>query len=163
MQSAFPTSCNIRPRNPGQPAESAKTVHCIWCTTIKLTFRDQPPLSRPMAQPVYVRTRKTVWCKFKYSAFPSPCSAEVNFKKSTSRLTNQSTWITMSHEYNNYVQLRARDTYIPFGHKLLQIYNDFVWTVSRLNRDMNNSLEAVRLPIRKLGPHNSRGPVGTLK
>ena len=51
----------------------------------------------------------------------------------------------------------------PFGHKLLQIYNDFVWTVSRLNRDMNNSLEAVRLPIKKPGPHNSRGPVGTLK
>ena len=47
----------------------------------------------------------------------------------------------------------------PFGHKLLQIYNDFVWTVSRLNRYMNNSLAAVRLPIRKPGPHmhNSRG------
>ena len=51
----------------------------------------------------------------------------------------------------------------PFGHKLLQIYNNFVWTVSRLNRDMNNSLAVVRLPIRKPGPHNSRGPVGTLK
>ena len=56
----------------------------------------------------------------------------------------------------------------PFGHKLLQIYNDFVWTVSRLNRYMNNSLAAVRLPIRKPGPHmhNSRGRsrrVGTLK
>ena len=35
-----------------------------------------------------------------YSAFPSPCNAEVNFKKSTSRLTNQSTRI--SHEYNMY-------------------------------------------------------------
>ena len=51
----------------------------------------------------------------------------------------------------------------PFGHKSLQIYNDFVLTVSRLNRDMNNSLAAVRLLIRKPGPHNSRGPVGTLK
>ena len=28
---------------------------------------------------------------------------------------------------------------------------------------MNNSLVAVRLPIRKPGPHNSHGPVGTLK
>ena len=51
----------------------------------------------------------------------------------------------------------------PFGHKSLQIYNDFVWTVSRLNIYMNNSLAAVRLPIRKPGPHNSCGPVGTLK
>ena len=53
--------------------------------------------------------------------------------------------------------------YNPFGHKLLQIYNDFVWTVSQLNRYMNNSLAAIRLPIRKPGPHNSCGPVGTLK
>ena len=29
--------------------------------------------------------------------------------------------------------------YIPFVHKSLQNYNDFVWTVTRLNRDMNNS------------------------
>ena len=43
----------------------------------------------------------------------------------------------------------------PFSHKLLQIYNDFVWTVSRLNRDMNNSLAAVRLPIRKPGQSRS--------
>ena len=27
----------------------------------------------------------------------------------------------------------------PFVHKSLQNYNDFVWTVTRLNRDMNNS------------------------
>ena len=60
-------------------------------------------------------------------------------------------------------QLTISELNNPFGHKLLQIYNDFVRTVSRLNRDMNNSLAAVRLPIRKPGPHNSRGPVGTLK
>ena len=29
--------------------------------------------------------------------------------------------------------------FIPFVHKSLQNYNDFVWTVTRLNRDMNNS------------------------
>ena len=51
----------------------------------------------------------------------------------------------------------------PFAGKSLQIYNEFVLTVSRLNRDMNNSLAAVRLLIRKPGPHNSRDPVGTLK
>ena len=51
----------------------------------------------------------------------------------------------------------------PFAGKSLQIYNEFVLTVSRLNRDTNNSLAAVRLPIRKPGPHNSCGPVGTLK
>ena len=51
----------------------------------------------------------------------------------------------------------------PFAGKSLQIYNEFVLTVSRLNRDMNNSLSAVRLLIRKPGPHNSRSPVGTLK
>ena len=52
---------------------------------------------------------------------------------------------------------------IPFAGKSLQIYNEFVLTVSRLNRDTNNSLAAVRLPIRKPGPHNICGPVGTLK
>ncbi len=64
------------------------------------------------------------------------------------------------NKISGYVQCIA---YNPFGHKLLQIYNDFVWTVSRLNRDMNKSLAAVRLPIRKPGPHNSRSPIGTLK
>ena len=59
--------------------------------------------------------------------------------------------------------LSKTSQFIPFGHKLLQVYNDFVWTVSWLNRDMNNSLAAVRLPIRKPGPHNSRSHVGTLK
>ena len=52
---------------------------------------------------------------------------------------------------------------IPFVHKSLQNYNDFVWTVTWLNRDMNNSYSACRLPIRKPGPHNSRGSVGPLK
>ena len=56
-----------------------------------------------------------------------------------------------------------RDHYIPFVHKSLQNYNDFVWTVTRLNRDMNYSLAAVGLLIRKPGPHNSRGSVGPLK
>ena len=58
---------------------------------------------------------------------------------------------------------RAIYTYIPFAGKSLQIYNEFVLTISRLNRDTNNSLAAVRLPIRKPGPHNSCGPVATLK
>ena len=31
-------------------------------------------------------------------------------------------------------------SYIPFVHKSLQNYNDFVWTVTRLNRYMNYSL-----------------------
>ena len=53
--------------------------------------------------------------------------------------------------------------YIPFVHKSLQNYNDFVWTVTRLNRYMNYSLAAVGLLIRKPGPHNSRGSVGPLK
>ena len=39
-------------------------------------------------------------------------------------------------------------------HKSLQNYNDFVWTVTWLNGYMNYSLAAVRLPIRKPGPHN---------
>ena len=52
---------------------------------------------------------------------------------------------------------------IPFAGKLMQIYNEFVLTVSRLNRDMNNSLAAVRPSMRKAGPHNSHGPIGTLK
>ena len=51
----------------------------------------------------------------------------------------------------------------PFGLKSLQNYNDSVLTVTRLNGDMNDSLAAVRLPIRKPGPHNSCGPIGTLK
>ena len=51
----------------------------------------------------------------------------------------------------------------PFVHKSLQNYNNFVWTVTRLNGNMNYSLAAVRLPIRKPGPHNSRGSVGPLK
>ena len=46
----------------------------------------------------------------------------------------------------------------PFSLKSLKIYNEIVLTVIRLNRDMNNSLSAVRLPIRKPGPHNVRGP-----
>ena len=48
---------------------------------------------------------------------------------------------------------------IPFVHKSLQNYNDFVLTVTRLNGYMNYSLAVVRLPIRKPGPHNSRGSV----
>ena len=36
--------------------------------------------------------------------------------------------------------------YIPFAGKSLQIYNEFVLTVSRLNRDTNNSLAAVLHP-----------------
>ena len=43
----FAIGCNVRPRNLGQPAESAKTIHCIWCVIIKCTFHencDQPPL-----------------------------------------------------------------------------------------------------------------------
>ena len=43
----FAIGCTIRPRNPGQPVESAKTIHCIWCAIIKCAFhrnRDQPPL-----------------------------------------------------------------------------------------------------------------------
>ena len=51
----------------------------------------------------------------------------------------------------------------PFVHKSLQNYNDIVWTVTQLNRDMNYSLAAVGLLIRKPGPHNSRGSVGPLK
>ena len=38
-----------------------------------------------------------------------------------------------------------------------------VITTSEAWKDMNDSLPAVRLPIRKPGPHNSHGPVGTLK
>ena len=34
---------------------------------------------------------------------------------------------------------RSLVTLIPFVHKSLQNYNDFVRTVTRLNRDMNNS------------------------
>ena len=30
---------NIRPRNPGQPAESAKPVHYIRCAELKLSSR----------------------------------------------------------------------------------------------------------------------------
>ena len=29
---------NVRPRNPGQPAESAKHVHRIWCAEFKINF-----------------------------------------------------------------------------------------------------------------------------
>ena len=47
---------------------------------------------------------------------------------------------------------RARfNTVNYFVHKSLQKnYNDFVWTVTRLNRDMNYSLTAVGLLIRNL-------------
>ena len=37
---------DVRPRNPGQSAESAKTIHFLWCAIIKCAFRenrDQPP------------------------------------------------------------------------------------------------------------------------
>ena len=46
-QSAFSIGCNVHPLNPGQPTESAKTIHCQWCTIIKCTFHenhDQLPL-----------------------------------------------------------------------------------------------------------------------
>ena len=39
--------CNVHLCNPGQPAESAKTVPDIWCVLIIVAFhenRDQPPL-----------------------------------------------------------------------------------------------------------------------
>ena len=29
---------NVRPRNPGQPAESAKPIHCVWCADFKINF-----------------------------------------------------------------------------------------------------------------------------
>ena len=51
----------------------------------------------------------------------------------------------------------------PFVHKSLQNYNDFVWTVTQLNRYMNYSLAVVGLLIRKPGPHNSRGSVGPVE
>ena len=35
---AFSIDCNKRPRNPGQPAESAKPVHYIQCAGIKVKF-----------------------------------------------------------------------------------------------------------------------------
>ena len=54
-------------------------------------------------------------------------------------------------------------SYIPFVHKSLQNYNDFVWTVTRLNGDMNYSLRRLGYRIRKPGPHNSHGSVGPLK
>ena len=62
----------------------------------------------------------------------------------------------------NYIILSLSDTGRA-SWECMPYNNDFVWNVSRLNRDMNNSLAAVRLPIRKSGSHNSRGPVGTLK
>ena len=40
---------------------------------------------------------------------------------------------------------------IPFVHKSLQYYNDFVWTVTRLNGYMNYSLKAVGLPLKAVG------------
>ena len=61
----------------------------------------------------------------------------------------------LTRQENRGMQVRSRDAsltrpflpcegcglrdYIPFMHKSLQNYNDFVWTVTRLNRDMNNS------------------------
>ena len=54
--------------------------------------------------------------------------------------------------------LYHRDSDISFLSCLCRI-QIFVLTITRLNGDMNNSLTVVRLPIRKLGPHNSCGPI----
>ena len=62
-----------------------------------------------------------------------------------------------------YIHTYTLHVCIHFMHKSLQNYSDFAWTLTQLNGDINYSFMAVRLTIRKPGPHNGHGSVGPFK